>query len=95
MRISVNGVSPVNLGRPDLRNKIRRRIRNCLKEFPKCCEGQIELAGVDHYFVYRVDDDVVEVSLAPREVAEQVLNTIGLSTHEPFNPLPNEMRGRR
>src|SRR5262249_34097573 len=71
-----------------VRAKVEAHIRECLKEFPVICEGVLMLNGFEHWFTYMVRKDCVEVQLAPRDLAEDALNTIGLSTHEPGSPLP-------
>jgi hypothetical protein len=61
---------------------------------PECFLEMIEtyfpnlLGGVDHFFAYVVRGETVELSVAPRDYAESVLNAQGLSTHEPWSPLP-------
>jgi hypothetical protein len=92
IKITLEGYSNVNLSRRDLQRRINRHITRCLKEFPEACEGKIFLDGVEHFFVYVVRDGVVELKIAPRELAETILNEFGLSTHEPFNPLPESKR---
>jgi hypothetical protein len=71
---------------------IERTIRECLKEFPDFCEGSIMLNGIDHFFTYKVLGSVVNVNVVERSLAERLLNEHKLSTHEPFNPLPDAER---
>jgi hypothetical protein len=92
MKISITACTHVDLDRPDLRRQIERRIIRCLKEFPEACEGRIDLDGVEHFFVYVVRNGVADLQIAPRELAETILNNFGFSTHEPFNPPPESKR---
>jgi len=73
---------------PKFRAKLEARLRRCLPEFPDYCEGSLHFRGVEYFFTYVVKDDVVDVVVMPRDKAEAVLNELGLSTHEEFNPLP-------
>jgi hypothetical protein len=77
---------------PKRHAKVRKRLLSLLKKFPDVCEGSIWLGGVEHYFTYEVHGELVEMNLLPRTHAEKVLNQHGLSTHEPFNPLPEASR---
>jgi hypothetical protein len=92
MKLSLNYSSSVNPNRPEIQAAINARVRQCLKQFPTCAEGSIWLDGIEHWFVYVVRDGVVDMHLVVREVAEQALNALGMSTHEPFNPLPGSER---
>jgi hypothetical protein len=78
---------------PKRQAKVRKRVLSALKEFPDVCEGSIWLGGVEHYFTYKVRGELVTMHLLPRTDAEEILNQlVGLSTHEPFNPLPEAER---
>lgn len=63
-------------------------VRKLTKEYPEVCEGVRVFMGVECWFVYRVESDRIVVTIAPRDQAEAILNKQGLSTHEPWSPLP-------
>jgi hypothetical protein len=87
MKLKLQYSSSVDLTRPDLQKEIQQHILDCLRDFPDICEGSIVLDGVEHFFTYmtRIEgsDQIVEVNILLRDVAEKVLNEGGLSTHEP------------
>jgi hypothetical protein len=88
MQISLQYISDAPLN-PAREATLKRCLFDCLQEHPDCAEGGIKLGDVEHYFGYEVvDDEVIEVVVLPRGVAEILLNKIDLSTHEAFNPLP-------
>jgi hypothetical protein len=88
IKISISAFADVDVYFPKYEAKLRARIRRCLREFPDCAEGSIVLGGVEYWFVYVVRDGATDVKVAPRDLAEALLNEAGLTTHEPFNPLP-------
>ena len=81
MRVIV-GTTPVNAFSKRVRRKIWRYVLDCIKEFPDCAEGTITLDGVEHFFTYVVDGFIADVSVMPRDLAEQTLNQGGLSTYD-------------
>ena len=89
MNLQVNAQTYVDLTRPDLQEKIRSRIHDCLEDYPDFAEGIIFLDDVEHFFTYRVHEreQFAEVIVLPRGWAEEVLNEHGLSTDEPWSPL--------
>jgi hypothetical protein len=54
------------------------------------CEGVITLAGVEHCFMYVVQDDVVDTVIGPPDYIEQVLNERRKITDERRSPMPRE-----
>jgi hypothetical protein len=46
------------------------------------------LMGIECFFTYHVESDRIVATVVPRDLAEAVLNEQGLSTHEPWSPLP-------
>jgi hypothetical protein len=46
----------------------------CLRDYPNSGEGVITLAGVEHCFMYVVQNDVVETVIGPLDYIEQVFN---------------------
>jgi hypothetical protein len=87
--------SDVDLTRPEFMAQIEERVRSAIRDYPdSCCEGSITLGGIEHYYTCRTISCTgnyrwrVEFNIQPREDAEKLLNEHGLSTHEPFNPLP-------
>jgi hypothetical protein len=77
---------------PEQEAELGRRVLSWLKEFPDFCEGSTRLGGEELWFVYEARGEWVEMYLMPRAEAEEVLNQNGMSTHEPFNPLPEAKR---
>jgi hypothetical protein len=87
MRLELRYRSDIDLSQPAMQVEIRSHILRCLRDFPQNGEGVITLGGVEHCFVYTVQDDVVDAAIGPPDYIEQVLNERGLSTHEASSPL--------
>ena len=53
-----------------------RSTSNCfgLRDYPNGGEGVITLAGVEHCFMYVVQNDVVDTVVGPPDYIEQVFN---------------------
>jgi hypothetical protein len=83
--ISIDSTIPLDQSTVD---SFSTEIRELTKEYPDYCEGVRILAGIECYFTYRVEPDRIVVTVVPRDQAEAILNEIGLSTHEPWSPLP-------
>jgi len=84
MRAKIRSLLPLSVSAQD---ELRGYLFDCLKRFPDIAEGVITLDGIEQFFTYKTDeDDVVEVCVAPRTLAEKVLNEHGLTTDEPFLP---------
>jgi hypothetical protein len=74
MRLQLHCHSDIDLGQPGMQVEIRTHIARCLRDYPHGGEGVITLAGVEHCFMYVVQDDVVDTVIGPPDYIEQVLN---------------------
>jgi hypothetical protein len=89
MRLELHYRSDIDLSQPAMQVQIRSHIARYLRDFPQSGEGVITLGGVEHCFMYIVQDDVVETVIGPPDYVEQALNERGLSTHNSSPPLPD------
>jgi hypothetical protein len=80
--------SNVDIAQPRRLERLRKLLRKSIDKFPDVCEGVITFGGVEHFFICAVQGNVAKVCVVPRDVAEVILNDKGLSTHEPWSPLP-------
>ena len=94
MRLELCYRSDIDLSQPAMQVEIRNHIARCLRDYPHGGEGVITLGGVEHCFVYVVEDDVVDTVIGPPDYIEQVLNERGLSTHEAVSPPPGSEHKR-
>jgi hypothetical protein len=92
MRLELHYRSDIDLSQPAMQVEIRSHILRCLRDFPHGGEGVITLAGVEHCFMYVVQDDVVDTVIGPPDYIEQVLNERRQSTHDAGSPLPRKER---
>jgi hypothetical protein len=90
MRLELHYRSDIDLSQPAMQVQIRSHILRCLRESPQGGEGVITLAGVEHCFMYTVQDDVVDTVIGPPDYIEQVLNERRQNTHEAPPPLPRK-----
>jgi hypothetical protein len=90
MRLELHYRSDIDLSQPAMQVEIRSHIARCLRDYPHDGEGVITLAGVEHCFMYVVQDDVVNAVIGPPDYIEQVLNERRQNTHEPRSPLPGK-----
>jgi hypothetical protein len=74
MRLQLHCHSDIDLSQPGMQVEIRSHIARCLRDYPNGGEGVITLAGVEHCFMYLVQDDVVDTVIAPPDYIEQVFN---------------------
>jgi hypothetical protein len=74
MRLELHYRSDVDLSQPAIQVEIRNHIARCLRDDPDGDEGVITLAGVEHCFMYVVQDDVVDTVIGPPDYIEQVFN---------------------
>ena len=65
--------------------------RAAWREYPHGYEGVITLAGVEHCFMYVVQDDVVDTVIGPPDYIEQVLNERRHNAHEARSPPTYEL----
>jgi hypothetical protein len=66
MRLELHYRSDIDLSQPAMQVQIRSHIARYLRDFPQSGEGVITLGGVEHCFMYIVQDDVVETVIAAR-----------------------------
>src|SRR5204862_8204342 len=90
MRIELHYRTDIDLSQPAMQVQIRNHIARYLRDFPESGEGVISLAGVEHCFVYTVQDDVVDTVIGPPDYIEQVLNERRRNTEEARSPLPRK-----
>src|SRR6266511_4713918 len=88
MRLELHYRSDIDLSQPAMHVELRSHILRCLRDFSHGGEGVITLAGVEHCFMYVVQDDVVDTVIGPPDYIEQVLNERRQSTHDAGSPLP-------
>jgi hypothetical protein len=67
-----------------------RHIARYLARLPQSGEGVITLGGVEHCFMYIVQDDVVETVIGPPDHIEQVVNERQQTAREARSPLPRK-----
>jgi hypothetical protein len=65
MRLELRYRSDIDLSLPAMQVEIRSHIARCLRDYPRDGEGVITLGGVEHCFVYVVQDDVVHTVIGP------------------------------
>jgi hypothetical protein len=70
--------------------EIRSHIARCLRDYPNGGEGVITLAGVEHCFMYVVQNDVVDTVIGPPDYIEQVFNEGRQDMQEGQSPLPRK-----
>ena len=88
MRLQLRYHSDIDLSQPAMQVEVSSHIARCLRDYPQGGEGVITLAGVEHCFMYVVQDDVVDTVIGPPDYVEQVLNEGRQSPHEARSPLP-------
>jgi hypothetical protein len=69
MRLELRYRSDIDLSLPAMQVEIRSHIARCLRDYPRDGEGVITLGGVEHCFVYVVQDDVVHTVIGPPRTA--------------------------
>ena len=60
MNLQLHCHGDIDLSQPGMQVKIRSLIARCLRDYPQGGEGVITLAGVEHCFMYVVQNDVVD-----------------------------------
>ena len=73
MRLQLRCHGDIDLSQPGMQVKVRSHAR-CLREYPNGGEGVITLAGIEHCFMYVVQNDVVDTVIGPPDYIEQVFN---------------------
>ena len=74
MNLQLHCHGDIDLSQPGMQVEIRSHIARCLRDYPQGGEGVITLAGVEHCFMYVVQNDVVDTVIGPPDYIEQVLN---------------------
>ena len=74
MRLQLRCHGDIDLSQPGMQVEIRSHIARCLRDYPNGGEGVITLAGVEHSFMYVVQNDVVDTVIGPPDYIEQVFN---------------------
>ena len=74
MRLQLRCHGDIDLSQPGMQVEIRSHIARCLRDYPNGGEGVITLAGVEHCFMYVVQNDVVDTVIGPPDYIEQVFN---------------------
>ena len=64
MRLQLRCHGDIDLSQPGMQVEIRSHIARCLRDYPNGGEGVITLAGVEHCFMYVVQNDVVDTRTA-------------------------------
>jgi hypothetical protein len=90
MRLQLRCHSDIDLSQPAMQVEVRNHIARCLRDYPHGCEGVITLAGVEHCFMFAVNDDVVDTVIGPPDYIEQVLNERRQSPHEAWSSVPRK-----
>ena len=88
MRLELRYRSDVDLRQPGMQVEIRKHVARCLRDYPHGTRGVITLAGVEHCFMYVVQNDVVDTVIGPSDYIEQVFNEGRQDMHEAQSPLP-------
>ena len=74
MRLQLRCHSDIDRSQPGMQVEIRSHIARCLRDYPNGGEGVITLAGVEHCFMYVVQNDVVDTVVGPPDYIGQVFN---------------------
>ena len=88
MRLQLHCHSDIDLSHPGIQVEIRSHITRCLRDYPTGGEGAITLAGVEHCFMYVVQNDVVDAVIGPPDYIEQVFKEGRQDMHEAQSQLP-------
>jgi hypothetical protein len=92
MRLRLSCHSDIDLSQPGMQVEIRSHIARCLRDYPNGGEGVITLAGVEHCFMYVVQNDVVDTVIGPPDYIEQVFNERQQNMQGASSPLPRKDR---
>ena len=74
MHLQIQCHGGIDLSQPSMQVEIRSHIARCMRDYPQGGEGVITLAGVEHCYMYVVQNDVVDTVIGPPDYIEQVLN---------------------
>ena len=89
MRLQLHCHGDIDLSQPGMQVDCSH-IARCLRDYPNGGEGVITLAGVEHCFMYVVQNDVVDTVIGPPDDIEQVFNEGRQDMHEAESPLPRK-----
>src|SRR3954468_3286996 len=87
MNLQLHCHGDIDLSQPGMQVEIRSHIARCLRDYPQGGEGVITLAGVEHCFMYVVQNDVVDTVIGPPDYIEQILNERRQNIQEGQSPL--------
>jgi hypothetical protein len=90
MNLQLHCHGDIDLSQPATQVEIRIHIARCLRDYPQGGEGVITLAGVEHCFMYVVQNDVVDTVIGPPDYIEQLLNERRQNIQEGQSPLPRK-----
>ena len=90
MRLQLRCHGDIDVSQPGMQVEIRSHIARCLRDYPNGGEGVITLAGVEHCFMYVVQNDVVDTAIGPPDYIEQVFNEGRQDMQEGQSPLPRK-----
>src|SRR5262249_45510761 len=90
MRLELHYRSDIDLSQPATQVQIRSHIARHLRDSPQSGKGVITLGGVEHCFMYIVQDDVVETVIGPPDYIEQVVNERQQTAREARSSLPRK-----
>ena len=92
MRLQLSCHGDIDLSQHGMQVEICGHVARCLRDYPNGGEGVITLAGVEHCFMYVVQNDVVDSVIGPPDYIEQVFNERRQDMHEASPPLPRKDR---
>ena len=72
MRLQLRCHGDIDLSRPAMQADIRSHIARCLRDYPNGGEGVITLAGVEHCFMYVLQNDVVDTAIGPPTISSRL-----------------------
>jgi hypothetical protein len=90
MRLQLHCHNDIDLSQPGMQVEIRSHIARCLRDYPNSCEGVITLGGVEHCFMYVVQNDLVDTVIGPPDYIEHVFNEGRQVMQEGQSPRPHE-----
>src|SRR6476659_7655945 len=92
MRLQLRCHGDIDLSQPGMQVEIRSHIARCLRDYPDGGEGVITLAGVEHCFMYVVQNDVVDTVIGPSDYITGGWSTPGVGRNRISRPLGSRFR---
>jgi hypothetical protein len=77
MRLQLHCHNDIDLSQPGMQVEIRSHIARCLRDYPNSGEGVITLGGVEHCFMYVVQNDVVDAVIGPPDPSSRSSKRVG------------------